>query len=177
MSWLILALLFAVPILGCYGMGDYRGAEDPSVKYIDPEDYRVEPRTYSKYRAIRDFQPPDLAANLDNEPRFKMPPISSAYIWEVKYRVGDELWLYSKEYHEVTCQIKKCYRSILGGLGSSLTLISILANNGKVLPGWRSVRDSKQVMLRGDRVVPLKRDPRFDLDWGNEPLFEPIPKG
>lgn len=174
MSWLLPALLLAVPLLGCYGVGDYRQAENPSVKYIDPEDHRVDIGAYSKYHAIRDFQPPDLFSNPHDEPHLKMPRITRDYVWEVRYRVGDELWLYSKEYHEITCRIKKCPRSLLGGLGSSLTLISILANNGQVMPGWRRVRDPKQVMLRGDRIVPLQHDPRLDLDWGSEPLFEPI---
>lgn len=174
-SWLISALLLTVSILGCYGLGDYRQSENASSKYIDPEDYKVEAAAYPRYHAIRDFQPPDLTANPHNEQRFRMPPILQSYVWEVRYRVGDELWLYSREYHEITCRIKKCHQSLLGGLGSSLTLVSIVADNGRVLPGWRGVRDPKQVMLRGDRIIPLEFDPRFDLDWGKEPLFEPIP--
>lgn len=128
MKGLLATAVLATLVLGCYGVGDYRQAENPLVKYIDPEDYRVDPGAYPQYRAIRDFQPPDLTINPHNEPRFKMPLITRGYIWEVRYRVEDELWLYSREYHEVTCRIKKCPRSLLGGLGSSLTLVSILTN-------------------------------------------------
>ena len=70
----------ATLILGCYGVGDYRQAESPAVEYIDPENYRVDAENYSKYRAIYDFQPPDLTVNPYNEPRFKMPVISRAYV-------------------------------------------------------------------------------------------------
>lgn len=173
MRRLILGMLPAIFVLGCYGVGDYRQAENPSVKYIDPEEYRVDSKLYPKYRAIRDFQPPDLAPNPYNEARLRMPRITPAYEWEVRYTVGSELWLYSRKYHEAICQIKECYGSLLSKLGSSLTLVSILSD-GRVQDGWRGVSESKQVMLKGDRLIPLNPDPRFALDWGNEPLFEPI---
>lgn len=162
MRWVILSLLLPL-IVGCYGAGDYVQARNPTVRYIDPKDYRVDPNLYPKYRAIKDFQPPDVAPNPYNEPHLKMPRITKDYVWEVRHRVGDKIWIFSKRYEEQRCLIEHCY-------GTSVYEISI-SNDGRVEAGWRGIKNPNHVLLKGDRIIPLGPDPRYDLEWGNEPLF------
>lgn len=162
MKWTLSRTLIVVQLFihlaGCYGIGDYEQARNPTYKFIDPTDYRVDPILYPKYRAIRDIQPPDLLPNPNNEPHLKMPRISASDIWEVRHRVDDQLWLYSEEY-------------LRRAKGGNLE-IAILAD-GRVLPGWRGIANPKRVLLRGDRIISITPS-QYDLEWGNERLFEPI---
>jgi len=99
-----------------------------------------------------------------------MPIISTDYVWEVRHRVGERLWVYSEKYEAVydkqTCETKHCY-------GRSVIEISIF-EDGRVEAGWRGVKNPKYVFLKGDRAIPLNPDSRYDLPWGNDPLFEII---
>ena len=143
-----------IQLTGCYGIGDYNQARNRTHRFIDPTDYRVDSNLYPKYRTTKDFSPPDLLPNPHNEPHLRMPRISTNYVWEVRHRVDDQFWLYSEEY---------------GRLGGGNVEIAITAD-GRVLPGWRGI---KNVLLKGDRIISITPD-RYDLDWGNERLFEPI---
>ncbi len=143
---------------------EYPSTGKDGVIWIVPDDYQVNPNLYLKYRAIRDFQPPDLLPNPNNSPHLKMPRITTDYVWQVQHKVGDRLWVFSKEYRDRQCRELRCY-------GTFVYEIS-LSSDGRVEPGWRQIENPKYVGLRGDRAIPLNA-PHY-LDWGNGPLFEPI---
>lgn len=154
MRWIGVAALCALPAL-C-SCGEYPLIGKDGAVWDDPVSYRVDPGMYSKYRAIRDFQPPDLLPNPHNDPHLRMPRISTDYVWEVRHRVGDHLWIYSDEYAR-------------RGAGNLEIAISA---DGHVLPGWKGIANPKVVILRGDRAIRLTPDPRYDLSWGDQPLFK-----
>ncbi len=156
MRWVAMAVMLSLPVI-C-SCGEYPSNGKDGAVWIVPDDYRVDPNLYPKYRAIRDFQPPDLLPNPNKEPYLKMPKITTDYAWEVRHKVDDQLWLYSEEYA----------RRAKGNIEIAITI------DGRVLPGWRGISDPNRVLLRGDRAIPLSPGYRHDLDWGNEPLFEPI---
>lgn len=149
----VLAQLLVL-LTGCYGIGDYNQARNPTHRFIDPTDYRVDSSLYPKYRATKDFSPPDLLPNPHNEPHLRMPRISTDYVWQVRHRVDDQFWLYSEEYAR---------------RGGSNLEIAITAD-GRVLHGWRGIANA---LLKGDRIISITPD-RYDLEWGNERLFEAI---
>ena len=164
MKWFAVALLLSMPtICSCV---EYPVTGKDGKVWIVPDDYQVDPNLYPKYRAIRDFQPPDLLPNPQNMPHLQRPRITTEYVWEVRHRLGDRLWIYSKEYDNRSCEERRCY-------GASVFEISI-SIGGHVEAGWRQIENPKHIVLRGDRAIPLNPDPRYDLDWGSEPLFEPI---
>lgn len=178
--WVSLSMLLPL-IVSCYGHSHYLQARNPSMSYGDPEDYRVDPSLYPKYRAVRDFQPPDMAVNPEKDPRLKMPRITMDCVWEVRHRVGHRLWIFCRDY-EAELDKRACSytRGFLRGSTSScyersVTEISIF-EDGRVEGGWRGIKNPKHVFLKGDRAIPLNPDPRYDLSWGNAPLFEPIKK-
>lgn len=163
MRWLVAALLVTLPaICSCV---EYPATGKDGRVWLVPDDYRVDSNLHPKYRAIRDFQPPDLFLNPHNESHLKMPRIAIDYVWEVRHRVGDKLWIFSEKYHERTCQVQRCY-------GSHMFEISI-SQNGQVEPGWKKIENPKYVGMRGNRAIPQFPDAR-DIDWGSESLFEPI---
>ncbi|MBZ0068271.1 MAG: hypothetical protein K8F26_05580 [Thiobacillus sp.] len=179
MRWFALSMLLPFLAIGCYGHSDYLQARNTSVKYGDPEDYRVDPRLYPKYRAVSDFQPPDWVENSENDPDLKMPKITVDCVWEVRYRVGERLWIFCEDY-EAKLDERACNytRGFLRGstascVERSVTGISIF-EDGRVEAGWRGIKNPKHVFLKGDRAIPLSPDPRYDLSWGNAPLFEAI---
>lgn len=160
--WFAAALVIMLPtICSCV---EYPAMGKDGRVWIVPDDYRVDPNFYPKYRAVRDFQPPDLFFNPHNESHLKMPRITNDYVWEVRHRVGDKLWIFSEKYHERKCQIQRCY-------GSHVFEISI-SKNGQVEPGWKKIENQKYVRMRGDRAIPQFPD-SHDLDWGGGALFEP----
>lgn len=148
------ALLLLLPsICACV---EYPATGKDGKVWVVPDDYLVDPSFYPKYRAIRDFQPPDLMPNPYNEPHLRKPRIKASYVWEVRHRVNNQLWIYSEEY------------SKSGGSNAEIAITP----EGLVLPGWRGISNPKRVVMRGDRAIPL--DAPHYLNWGNEPLFEPI---
>jgi hypothetical protein len=149
----IALLLFAPIICSCV---EYPVIGKDGRTWIVPDDYRVDPDLYPKYRAIRDFQPPSLLPNPHDEPYLRKPRITRNDIWEVRHRVNDELWIYSESYNN------------RGGGDAEIAIRS----DGRALPGWRGIADPKHILLRGDRAIPLKA-PHY-LEWGNVPLFETI---
>ena len=154
----VIAAMCAFPML-CSCVAYPLTGKDGAV-WDDPVSYRVNPDMYPKYRAIRDFQPPDILPNPHNESRLRMPRISADYVWEVRHRVGDQLWIYSNEYARTR-----------GGPGHGHLEIAIYPD-GHVLPGWKGIANPKAVILKGDRAIRLTPDPRYDLSWGDQPLFK-----
>jgi hypothetical protein len=163
MKRLVAALLLFLPtICACV---EYPVTGKDGRVWIVPDDYRVDPNLYPKYRAIRDFQPPDLFLNPHNESHLKMPYITTDYVWEVRHRVGEKLWIFSEAYYARKCQIRRC-------LGTHVFEISI-SQDGRPESGWRKIENPKYVGMRGNRAIPVNTD-SSDLPWGDQPLFEPI---
>ena len=158
----MLLLLFFPTISACV---EYPAIGKDGRVWVIPDDYRVDPNLYPKYRAIQDFQPPDLLPNPHNDPHLKMPVITTDYVWEVRHNVRGKLWIFSKQYREQECRLERCY-------GSFVYEISI-SPDGRAEPGWRQIENPKYVVMRGDRAIPLS-DARYDLSWGDEPLFKII---
>lgn len=144
---------------------DYPAIGKDGTVWIVPDDYLVNPDQYPKYRAIRDFQPPDLFSNPRDEPHLKMPLITKDYVWEVRHRVGDNFWIFSEKYYQEKCRRQRCY-------GSHIFEVPIY-QDGRVEPGWRKIENPRYVGLRGNRAIPKFPD-ASDLDWGRERLFEPL---
>lgn len=165
MRQVAVALLLFLPTV-CACMEYSAGRRDDGV-WVVPDDYRVDPNLHQKYRAIRDFQPPDLLPNPNNDAHLKMPLITTDYVWEVRHSVGGKLWIFSPEYRDRECRLQGCY-------GTFVYEISIFPD-GRVEPGWRQIENPKYVLMRADRAIPLS-DPRNRLSWGDAPLFEPIVK-
>lgn len=157
MRRIAIAIFLSLPaICSCV---EYQATGKDDRSWVVPDDFRVDPALYPKYRAIQDFQPPNL---LLNAPYLKMPAISTDDIWIVRHKVGNYLWIYSEQYEARVCGGKRCNR-----VGQNE--ISIYPN-GRVCC-WIQIKDPKYTVLRGDRAVRVEADPRYDPDWGDGPLF------
>lgn len=79
-------------------------------------------------------------------------------------RLGIE-WAINYGYIQMSMQEQE------GGPGHGHLEIAIYPD-GHVLPGWKGIANPKAVILKGDRAIRLTPDPRYDLSWGDQPLFK-----
>lgn len=160
---LITVALFAL-------MVGHGSAENPTVKYEDPEIYRVDFGAYPTYKATRLVNPP-------NEPDW-VPAIDPDDSWVVQYKVGNFYLIFSRSYHLRTCRLGSNHGrgsgfSYLGGQCIADYFNHIwITPDGVAVGDMLQIKNSSRVLFRGDRMRVMHPNHRFDGEWGHQPLFK-----